>query len=155
MKKTLMFIAALAIAFAAGAIGSIATATNVDGWYAAIEKPFFNPPNWVFGPVWSILYFWMGVSLYLLWIRPKDERKKAAFTLFGVQLMLNTLWSLVFFGLHAPWAGVGIIVVLLACIIGTIRLFWPLSRPAALLLVPYAAWVSFATVLNVSIAVLN
>lgn len=155
MHNILIFIAAQCIAFAAGAIGSIATATNVDGWYAAVEKPVFNPPNWVFGPVWTALYFLMGTSLYLVWTAPKDDRKKRAFTLFGVQLMLNTLWSLVFFGLHAPWAGVGIIAVLLVCIVATIASFWPISRLAAYLLIPYVAWVSFATVLNVSIALLN
>jgi benzodiazapine receptor len=155
LHKSLIFIAAQLIVFAAGAIGSIATATNVDGWYATIEKPFFNPPNWVFGPVWTLLYFWIGVSLYLVWMTSKNDRKKPALTLFGVQLMLNALWSLVFFGLHAPWAGVGIIIVLLACIIALIGLFWRISRPAALLLVPYAAWVSFATVLNTGVALLN
>ena len=155
LGKSFIFLAAQAIVFAAGAIGSIATATNVDGWYATIEKPFFNPPNWVFGPVWTLLYFWMGTSLYLVWTAPHNARKKSALTIFGLQLMANALWSLVFFGLHAPWAGAGIIVVLLAGIIATIIALWPISRPAALLLLPYAAWVSFATVLNVSVAILN
>lgn len=97
----------------------------------------------------------MGLSLYLVWVAPYKKSKKLACTIFGLQLTLNALWSLVFFGLHAPWAGVVIIVLLLASIIATIRLFWPISKTAAYLLLPYVAWVSFAALLNIAIAVLN
>lgn len=153
--KLVTFIIAQAVSFAAGAIGSLATFTNVNTWYATLDKPFFNPPNWVFGPVWTALYALMGISLYLVLTASYQKTKKPALILFGVQLALNALWSLVFFGLHAPWAAVVIIVVLLACIIATIKMFWPISRTAAYLLLPYAAWVSFATALNMAIAILN
>ena len=124
-------------------------------WYAALEKPWFNPPNWVFGPVWSALYLAMGISLYLVWTAAYKPSKRSAYTWFGAQLALNALWSLVFFGLHAPEGGIVIILLLLASIVATIRAFWPIHRTAAYLLVPYIAWVTFATLLTVSIALLN
>lgn len=155
MIKPIKFLVAEIVSLAAGAIGSIATVANIPTWYAALEKPFFNPPNWVFGPVWTTLYVLMGVSLYLVWVTPHKKPKQQAFIAFGVQLILNTLWSLVFFGLHLPWMGVIVIVLLLASIVATIKLFWPISKTAAYLLVPYVAWVVFATFLNVAIALLN
>lgn len=155
MLKAIKFITSVAVSFAAAAVGSLATIPNIPTWYAALDKPFFSPPNWVFGPVWTVLYLLMGISLYLVWTAQYKKSKKAAYTLFGVQLTLNALWSLVFFGLHAPWAGVLIIVLLLASIVATMRLFWPISKPAAYLLLPYIAWVSFATALNTAVALLN
>ncbi|HEU5187002.1 MAG TPA: TspO/MBR family protein [Candidatus Saccharimonadales bacterium] len=155
MIKIVKFIASLLLPFAAAAIGSLATIPNVSTWYAELAKPFFSPPNWVFSPVWTVLYLLMGTSLYLVWTARNKKPKKPALTMFGMQLILNVLWSLVFFGLHAPWAGVVIIVLLLCSIIATMRMFWQISRVASYLLVPYAAWVSFATVLNSAVAVLN
>lgn len=141
--------------FVAAAIGSAATFANIPTWYAGLDKPFFSPPNWLFGPVWTLLYLLMGVSLYMVWTAGYKKSKKPAFVMFGLQLVFNALWSLVFFGLHAPWAGVVVIALLLASIIATIRLFWPISKKAAYLLFPYVAWVSFATILNVAVAALN
>lgn len=155
MVKPIKLLVSEVLAFAAGGIGSIATVANIPTWYAALNKPFFNPPNWVFGPVWTVLYALIGVSLYLVWVASYKEAKKPAFVTFGAQLLLNALWSLVFFGLHLPWAGVVIIALLLVTIIATIRLFWPISKTAAYLLMPYVAWVIFATALNVGVAVLN
>jgi tryptophan-rich sensory protein len=155
MVKLVKLLVSLAASSAAGAIGSIATITNIPTWYAALEKPFFNPPNWVFGPVWTTLYVLMGISLYLAWTTSYKKPKKWAYSAFGVQLVLNTLWSLVFFGLHQPWAAVVIIALLLVSIVMTIKLFWPISKPAAYLLVPYLAWVMFASVLNTAVALLN
>lgn len=155
MRKLIKLVVAIGASLAAGAVGSLATIPNIPTWYAELEKPFFNPPNWVFGPVWTLLYVLMGISLYLVWTATSKKPKRPLYTLFGVQLALNTLWSLVFFGLHAPWAGVAIIVLLWACIIATMRLFWPVSKVAAYLLIPYAAWVTFATVLNTAVALLN
>jgi tryptophan-rich sensory protein len=155
MLKLIKFLVAQLISLAAGGIGSLATIPNIPTWYAALEKPFFNPPNWLFGPVWTLLYVLMGVSLYLVWVTPYKKSKQQAFVVFGVQLALNALWSLVFFGLHMPWAGVMVIVLLLAGIVATVKLFWPISKTAAYLLLPYVAWVSFATALNFAIALLN
>jgi translocator protein len=155
MIRLIKFIVAELTSLAAGGIGSIATIPNIPTWYAALEKPFFNPPNWVFGPVWTILYVLMGVSLYLVWVAPYKKSKQWAFVAFGVQLLLNALWSLVFFGLHLPWAGVIIIVLLLVSILAAIKLFWPISKSAAYLHVPYVLWVIFAATLTVAIALLN
>lgn len=153
--KLIKLFSSIAVSLAAGGIGSLATIPNIPSWYAALDKPWFNPPNWIFGPVWTTLYILMGVSLYLVWVTPSKRRKQAAYILFGAQLFLNTLWSIVFFGLHAPFVAIGIILMLLISLIVTMRLFWDLSKLAALLLVPYVAWVSFASCLNIAIAVLN
>ncbi len=155
MQKIVKLFASVALAFAAGGMGSIATISNIPIWYANLAKPFFNPPNWVFGPVWSILYLLMGLSLYMVWTARYNKSKRQAFTAFGLQLALNTAWSLVFFGLHLLWASVVIIVLLLASIAACIRLFWPISKQAAYMLLPYAAWVCFATALSIAVALLN
>lgn len=155
MIKVVKVVVSLLVTFAAAAIGSLATIPNVSTWYAELVKPFFSPPNWIFGPVWTVLYLLMGVSLYLVWIARYKKTKKPALAMFGLQLTLNALWSLVFFGLHAPWVGVIVIVLLLCGIIATMRLFWPISKVASYLLVPYVAWVGFATVLNIAVAILN
>lgn len=155
MLKPLKLVASILLPFAAAAIGSAATFPNISTWYATLDKPFFSPPNWLFGPVWTLLYLLMGLSLYLVWAADYEKTKKPAFVAFGLQLVLNALWSLVFFGLHAPWAGVVVIVLLLASIVATARLFWPISKPAAYLLFPYILWVGFATLLNIAVAVLN
>lgn len=155
MLKVVKITASLLLTFTAAAIGSLATVVNIPTWYAGLEKPFFNPPNWIFGPVWTLLYTLMGISFYLVWNARPAKNKKQALLIYGLQLALNTLWSLVFFGLHSPWAGVIVILLLLASIIITVRLFWPISKTAAYLLIPYLAWVSFATLLTVWIAFNN
>jgi translocator protein len=148
-------IISIVVSFAAGALGSIATIPNIPTWYAALDKPWFSPPNWVFGPVWSLLYLMMGIALYLVWRTPSKQSKRVAFVVFGAQLALNALWSLVFFGLHQPWAAAIIIVCLFVMIALTIREFLKFSKVAVWLLLPYIAWVSFAAALNVAIALLN
>lgn len=148
-------LAALLLPFLAGLIGNLATSSNINSWYAYLEKPLLNPPNWLFGPVWTLLYILIGTALYVIWAKQTKNSKKNAFIWFGIQLTLNTLWSIVFFGLHAPWAAVGVIAALIIAIVATVRYFWPISRTAAYLLVPYLAWVSFATYLNVAIALHN
>lgn len=155
MPRVVKLLLSIALSFVAGGIGSLATVPNIPTWYAALEKPFFNPPNWVFGPVWTLLYVLMGVSLYLIWINKGKKPKQSAYNLFGAQLVLNALWSIVFFGLHQPWLAVIVIMALLTTLTLTIRSFAPYSKMAAWLLVPYIAWVSFATTLNISIALLN
>lgn len=155
MTKPVKLLISVGVSFLAGAIGNLATNPNIPTWYADLDKPAFNPPNWVFGPVWTLLYILMGVSLYLVWTSPSVKGKPAPYVWFGFQLMLNALWSIVFFGWHMTGLAVVVILGLLASIIVTARLFWPISRPAAYLLVPYMAWVSFATILNISITRLN
>lgn len=145
----------LLISYGAAALGSLATFPSIQGWYAELAKPDFNPPNWVFGPVWTLLYTLMGVALYIVWQQRSKQSKRLAFIFFGLQLALNTLWSVVFFGLHLPLLGVAVIVTLLLAIILTATMFWQFSKLAASMLIPYVAWVSFATALNIAIAVLN
>lgn len=125
-------------------------------WYAALEKPAGNPPSWVFGPVWTVLYLMMGVSLALLWHRaPQTPGARRALIAFGIQFTLNLLWTPVFFGMHQIGAALGVIVVMWLAIGATVLLAWRVSRPAAWLLMPYWLWVSFATYLNAAFLVLN
>ncbi len=118
-------------------------------------KPTFVPPNWVFGPVWTVLYLLMGISLYLVWMQQSKRSKQLAFAFFGLQLVLNTAWSVVFFGFHQPVTAVAVIFALLVAIAATMVQFWQFSRRAVYLLVPYLLWVSFATALTIGIAILN
>lgn len=155
MNRVIKFIISIGVSLGAGAVGSLATVPNIPTWYATLEKPIFNPPNWVFGPVWTLLYILMGISLYLVWTSKSKQSKQLAYIFFGLQLLLNTLWSIIFFGLQQPWLAVIVIVMLLLAIIATIQAFSKFSRTAALLLAPYVAWVSFATILNLSVAILN
>jgi len=146
-----------AVPFLIGLMGSLfTTADTLGNWYADLDKPFFNPPNWIFGPVWATLYIMMGISAYLVW--QKDINSKAVrivLVCFIVQPFLNAIWTPLFFGLHSPLLGLIDIVLLLNAIIVTVFAFFQISRPAALLLIPYLAWVSFATILNASIYLLN
>ena len=155
MNRALKLIVSLAAPLLAGAIGSLATLPNIPTWYAALEKPLFSPPNWIFGPVWTLLYILMGVSLYLVWTSRVKQNKKKAFIVFGTQLFLNMLWSIAFFGLHAPIGGLVVILGLLMTIIITICFFWRFSKLASYFLAPYLLWVCFATALNGAIALLN
>jgi translocator protein len=149
-------IVAIAVAWTPGFLGSVLFATGEDSWYQQLDKPWFNPPNWLFGPVWSVLYIGIGISLYLVWTR--GDRSSAWYWLmivFGIQLVLNGLWTPAFFGLESPLAGLIVIIPMLISIAATIWLARPFSGVAALLLVPYLLWVGFATVLNFSIWQLN
>lgn len=139
-----------------GGAAGWATAQGVRGWYPTLVKPPFNPPAWVFGPVWTTLYILMGVAFFLVW-RKKDELPLArlAMVAWGVQLLLNFLWSFFFFWAQAPgWAFLEILL-LLGALIWTVVLFFRVSRPAGWLMTPYLLWVSFASVLNVAIWILN
>lgn len=147
--------ASILLCITAGAIGGMATTSSVDGWYSEVIKPPWNPPNWIFGPVWSILYLMMGVSAWLIW---KDsEFKKANLELgwFAFHLVLNVLWSVIFFGLKSPgWAAIEIVFLWISIAV-SILLFFRRSKLAAILLVPYLAWVTFAMFLNYAIWSLN
>lgn len=150
-------IIALLLPFAAGAIGSIFTSSSIEQWYVTLEKPFFNPPNWVFGPVWTLLYLMQGIAFYLILVAPRisKERRTNATNLFVAQIIVNTFWSLVFFGMELPWLALIDIVILWALIYMTIKAFKDIQPQASYLLWPYLAWVTFATILNLAIALLN
>ena len=140
----------------AGVVGSIFSISAIPAWYMALQKPALNPPNSVFGPVWITLYALMGISAFLVWRQDSSTRlRRWALSLFLLQLGVNTIWSIVFFGGHALGASLIIILFLWCLIVGTILLFWRISRTAAVLLVPYLLWVSFATYLTYGIWRLN
>ncbi len=141
---------------AAGAIGSIFTRQAIPTWYAMLEKPAFNPPNWLFVPVWTLLYILMGIAAFLVWRRGLENRQvRIALIVFLVQLILNALWSVVFFGLESPLYGLIVISALWVAILFTVLKFFRISSVASVLLWPYLLWVTFAAVLNVSIWLLN
>jgi len=147
---------AIVICQLAGAIGSVFTFSSIPTWYASLQKPAFSPPNWLFGPAWLTLYTLMGVSLYLVWQKGlKNKKVKHAVTVFAIQLVLNALWSIIFFGLRLPFIAFIEILLLWVAIAYTILSFYRISRNAAYLLVPYILWVSFAAILNYSIWILN
>lgn len=156
MKNILRFIAALALPLAVGAVAGVFTSSAVKGWYSTINKPAFNPPNWVFAPVWTCLYILMGIAFYIIWQKQAaGSLKKTATGIYFLQLLFNFTWSLVFFYLHEPgWAFVNIVLLWLS-IAGTIYWFAKISKPAGWLLVPYILWVSFASVLNYAVWQLN
>jgi benzodiazapine receptor len=150
------FVISILICQAVGVIGSLFTRLSVLTWYQMLDKPPFNPPNWVFMPVWTLLYLLMGVSLFLVW-REKMSYKvvRIGLGLFFVQLLLNLLWTILFFGMRSTLAGLVDIVVLWIFILLTMLAFYGVSRTAGLLLLPYFLWVGFATVLNFSLWKLN
>lgn len=156
MKRIFNLILAILICQGAGLIGSIFTISAIPSWYAGLEKPSFSPPNWLFAPVWFLLYTLMGIAAYLIWDRGVGKKEvKTALTLFAVQLVLNSLWSVIFFGLRLPQYAFLEIVALWVFILLTILSFYKISKTAGLLLLPYILWVSFAAILNLFIVRLN
>jgi translocator protein len=137
----------VAICFAAAGIGGAVTTPKIDNWYATLVKPDWNPPNWIFGPVWSVLYLGMAIAAWLVWRHGGVAGAVGSLMLFGAQLVLNLAWSCLFFGLQNPGAAFVDIVLLWAAIAATMAAFWSRSTLAGLLFVPYLAWVSFAAVL--------
>jgi len=149
-------IISLALPQLAGLAGSLFTTPAIPAWYAGLEKPSFNPPNWIFAPVWTLLFLLMGISLYFIWGRGLENKKsKIAVLIFAVQLALNALWSIVFFGFHNLGAAFVAIIFLWFAIFVNIVAFAKISKQAAYLLLPYILWVSFAAILNFSILTLN
>lgn len=161
LRSALALVAFLAISAAVAAFGAIVNAGTVEGWYADAEKPPWTPPGALFGPVWTVLYTLMSIAAWLVWRRRDRPGARTALTLYVVQLVVNSLWTPVFFGAYpligpaALWIGLVIIVALDVLVIATIVRFARISRLAAGLLAPYALWVLFATTLNGGIAVLN
>ena len=156
LRDVLKLVISIVACQCAGVIGSIFTTTAIPTWYAALQKPPFTPPNWLFAPAWITLYLLMGIAAFLIWRKGLEQKEvKLALVIFLVQLVLNALWSVVFFGLESPLYGMVVILVLWVVILLTILRFFRLSTTAGALLLPYILWVSFAAVLNVSIWVLN
>lgn len=146
----------VALCLSAGWIGSTFTASAVPEWYGTLAKPFFSPPAWVFAPVWTILYILMGLAAAILWQKGlQDPRVRVALVFFLIQLSLNMMWSVLFFGLRSPLLGLFDILFLWVMILVTMAQFFKVSVPAAFLLVPYLLWVTFASGLNLGIFLLN
>ncbi len=154
LSNVLKLIIAVAVSELAGIVGIFFTVSSISAWYSTLNKPVLNPPDWIFGPVWTTLYLLMGISLWLVWKSNSTEKKKAIW-LFLVQLVLNAIWSPIFFGSHLIGNALAVIILLWAAIVLTILIFKKISKLAAWLLVPYVLWVSFATYLNFAIWILN
>ena len=156
LRSGILFILCLAIPLVVGMIGSVFTIPSIPGWYATLTKPAFNPPNWLFGPAWTILYILMGIALYLV-IRNgiQDPAVKQGLFLFSVQILLNLLWSIIFFGMHEIFFALVTVLVLFVFIVATMRSFLKVSKPAGWVLLPYLCWVGFASVLNATIWIIN
>lgn len=152
----LTLIGAIVLCNLAGVAGSLVTITGPGSWYDLLAKPSFNPPSWLFFPVWSVLYILMGISLFLVLMEKRRGREVTIpLVLFGVQLVLNALWSYLFFYLESTLLGLAGILVLWIFILATMVMFFSVNRVAAILLIPYLAWVSFAAVLNYALYMLN
>lgn len=155
-SKFLKLAISLSIPLVAAVIGSVFTISSIPTWYSVLEKPSLNPPNWVFGPVWTILYLLMGYALFLVWTAKASSKNiNKALKVFGLQLFLNMSWSGVFFGLHEILLGLINIVLLWLAIVWTMYEFSKISKKATYLLIPYLLWVSFASYLNLAILMLN
>jgi benzodiazapine receptor len=156
MKAIGKLICSVSICLFTGFVGSFSTMDSVSTWYADLAKPSFNPPDWTFGVVWPILYVMMGVAAFLIWNKGiSSKQTKVALGLFMGQLVLNGLWTPIFFGLHMMGLALAEIILLWVAILVTIVAFWRISKPATYLLIPYILWVSFAIVLNASLWHLN
>lgn len=156
MPSLIALVISVMISLGAGAVGSLFTTPQIGGWYATLVKPALNPPAWVFGPVWTTLFVLMGVAAFLVWSKGVGRKEvRSALVLFVIQLVLNTLWSVIFFGMQSPQGALVDILFLWVAILATMAAFAKISKAAAWLLVPYIAWVSFAAYLNFSIYALN
>jgi len=157
MKRSdiIKLIISVAVPLVAGLGSSVFTINSISTWYAALNKPWFNPPNAVFGPVWTILYILMGLALFLIWRSPRHRTRDIGIALFAAQLIVNVIWTLGFFGLQNILYGLLTIVPLWILIAATIYQFYKVDRRASYLLVPYILWVTIATALNASVYLLN
>ncbi|PWR69824.1 TspO/MBR family protein [Methanospirillum lacunae] len=156
LHSLLLLIGCIVLPLLIGALGSVITTSSIPIWYNTLTKPWFTPPNWVFAPIWTILYCMMGVSLWLI-IKDgfKNNEVKRGVICFGAQLLLNFLWTIAFFGMRSPAMGLVVIIALLYLIGLTIQIFKNISSPAAYLFIPYFCWTCCATVLNAAVFLLN
>jgi translocator protein len=156
MKKYVSLLFSLLVCFGAAALGSVATTPQIATWYAGLHKPFFNPPNWIFGPVWTLLFAMMAIAAWLVWEKGLGRKEgQSALIVFLEQLAVNVLWSFLFFAWHSLWGAFAGIIVLWILILLTILQFKKIDKTAAWLLVPYILWVSFASLVNLAVAWLN
>ena len=156
LRYVIGFITSIGICLAAGAIGAVFTAGSITTWYAELVKPPFTPPDWIFAPVWTTLYVLMGLSVFLVWLEGFENNEvKAGLGLFAFQLILNVLWSFVFFDQGSILGGLIVILALWFILLFTVLNFFRVSALAGWVLVPYLAWVSFASILNLAFLILN
>ena len=155
LKKIAKFVVSVGVVFAAAGLGSVFTMQGIPIWYDTLSKPPLLPPNEVFGPAWSVLYFLIGVALFLVWNAPRKKKTGMEYIAFFAQLVLNVAWCGVFFALELPWLGVVVILLLIGAILWAMREFVRVSKPAMWLFVPYLLWTLFATYLTIGVAVLN
>lgn len=155
MRKVGKFILSILLPLAIGFFASFFTQASVDTWYQTINKPVINPPDWVFAPVWTLLYILVGLAFYLVWEKNFGSKKKMLLTIYFAQLFLNFLWSLLFFGLKNPILGLIDIILLWLFIFMNIIVFYRVIKAAGYLLIPYLIWVSYALLLNFSIVLQN
>lgn len=153
--RYLALVGFLAVTFAAGAIGSAATFPAVKDWYPTLVKPSWTPPNWLFGPAWTTLYIFMSVAAWRVWRRADAAGARTVLQLYGAQIVLNALWSILFFNLRQPLLGLVDILLLWSLLVVLLIRFWRADRIAGLLWAPYVGWVTFATCLNAAIVWLN
>ena len=154
-RSILALVLFLALCLGVSAVGGLITATSVGTWYATLQKPSFNPPNWLFAPVWTTLYVLMGIAAWRIWLRPGSQARRTALAVFAVQLGFNLLWSVLFFGLQAIGMALAEILLLLVLVTVNMLAFWRIDRPAGALFIPYVLWVGFAALLNASLWLLN
>ena len=157
MSKKHLFplLISILIVFSAGFISSLFTTPNISTWYAFIIKPSFSPPNWLFAPAWSLLYILMAVAAFLVWNKRNNPKTKSALMFYGIQLILNALWSIIFFGMHNPGLAFLEIIFLWSFILITLIKFYKINKTAGLLFIPYILWVSFASILNLFVWMIN
>ena len=154
-RQAIGLVVSMVICFGAAGLGSLFTRPSIENWYLALHKPPWTPPNWVFGPVWTVLYLGMAIAAWLVWRKAGVSGGKLALTLFAIQLVLNVCWSAIFFAAHMPGYAFAEIVLLWLLILATVGAFWSVSRAAGWMMVPYLIWVAFAGVLNYAIWRLN
>lgn len=155
MNKYLKLLISIIIPLTIGFLGSFFTKTGEGSWYSLINKPVFNPPNYLFGPVWTTLFVLIGISFYLIWQKGFGKNKQLVIGIFGLQLLLNFLWSFFFFGLENPLIALFDIFLLIIVIIINIIIYYRINKWSGILLIPYLLWVCFATILNLAIFTLN
>lgn len=155
VESILGLVVALTLTLGIGLAGGLATASSVTTWYPALAKPAWTPPDWLFGPVWIVLYTMMGIAAWLVWLRAEEGRASFPLLLYALQLLLNAGWSLLFFGFRSPGLALADIALLWLAIAATLCAFARIRGWAALLLAPYLAWVSFAAALNLAIWLMN
>lgn len=155
MNKFLKILVAVSLPLLVGSIAGLATSPNIKSWYAYLQKPVFSPPNWIFGPMWSLLYILMGVGLYMIWESEKGELRTRALKFFFIQLAFNFAWSFIFFEFRLIGVAFFEILLVWISVAAMIYTFYPVNKKAALLQIPYILWVTFATLLNGAVWALN